>query len=121
LAGHSRSIDLPADAFDPSGQDHRLMNAVLDRCMTRFGAAEEAVQDELRRQVTAFSNLYAFLSQIMPYFDEGLESLYAFLRNLAPKLPSAGDGSKFTLDGDVALKFFRLQQMTSGAIDLAQG
>lgn len=106
---------------DPSGQDHRLMNAVLDRCVTRFEDAEEVTQNEFRGQVTAFSNLYAFLSQIMPYYDEGLEQLYAFLRNLAPKLPSAGDGSKFTLDDDVALKFFRLQQMTTGAIDLSEG
>jgi len=106
---------------DPSGQDHRLMNAVLDRCVTRFDDAEEATQNEFRGQVTAFCNLYAFLSQIMPYYDEGLEQLYAFLRNLSPKLPSAGDGSKFTLDDDVALKFFRLQQMTTGAIDLSQG
>jgi type I restriction enzyme R subunit len=106
---------------DPSGQDHKLMNAVLDRCVVRFDDAEEATQNEFRGQVTAFGNLYAFLSQIMPYYDEGLEQLYAFLRNLSLKLPSAGDGSKFTLDDDVALKFFRLQQMTTGAIDLVQG
>jgi type I restriction enzyme R subunit len=106
---------------DPTGQDHRLMNAVLDRCVARFLDAEETVQAELRGQITAFNNLYAFLSQIMPYFDEGLEQLYAFLRNLSPKLPNPGDGSKFTLDDDVALKFFRVQQMTSGAIELSHG
>lgn len=106
---------------DPTGQDHRMMNATIDRCVKRFEDAAEASQDELRGQITAFSNLYAFLSQIMPYFDDGLERLYAFLRNLSPKLPSAGDGSKFTLDDDVALKFFRVQQMTSGAIDLNAG
>ncbi len=106
---------------DPSGNDHRLMNAVLDRCVERFGNIEEGVQNEFKGQLTAFCNLYAFLSQIMPYFDEELERLYAFLRNLSPKLPSAGDGSKFTLDDDVALRFFRLQQMTTGAIDLAEG
>jgi len=106
---------------DPSGQDHRLMNAVLDRCVERFGKLEEAAQDEFRGQVKAFCSLYAFLSQIMPYFDAGLERLYAFLRNLSAKLPSPGDGSKFTLDDDVALKFFRLQQVGSGAIDLKDG
>lgn len=106
---------------DPSGQDHRLMNAVLDRCGERFGHLEEAPQNEFRGQLTAFCNLYAFLSQIMPYFDDGLERLYAFLRNLSPKLPSVGDGSKFTLDDDVALKFFRLQQVSSGTIELSSG
>jgi len=106
---------------DPSGQDHRLMNAVLDRCVDRFEALDESVQDDFRGSLTAFRNLYAFLSQIMPYFDPGLEQLYAFLRNLSPKLPQPGDGTKFTLDDDVALKFFRLQQVGEGTIDLSYG
>ncbi len=106
---------------DHSGQDHRIMNAILDRCVDRFEKLEEAVQDEFRGQLTAFRNLYSFLSQIMPYFDAGLEQLYAFLRNLSPKLPQPGDGSKFTLDDDVALKFFRLQQVGEGTIDLSEG
>ncbi len=106
---------------DHSGQDHRLMNAILDACVERFGNLEDPVQNEFRGQLTAFRNLYAFLSQIMPYYDEGLEQLYAFLRNLSLKLPQPGDGTKFTLDDDVALKFFRLQQMGEGTIDLSDG
>jgi type I restriction enzyme R subunit len=97
------------------------MNALLDRSVDRFNELDEVVQEEFRGQMTAFNNLYSFLSQIMPYFDEGLERLYAFLRNLSPKLPRPGDGSKFTLDDDVALKFFRLQQVSDGIIDLSQG
>ena len=106
---------------DHSGQDHRLMNAILDASVERFNNLDEPVQDEFRGQLTAFRNLYAFLSQIMPYFDEGLEQLYAFLRNLSPKLPHPGNGTKFTLDDDVALKFFRIQQMGEGTIDLSNG
>ena len=106
---------------DPSGQDHKQMNAVLDRCVARFGEREEAKQEEFRGLLTAFRNLYGFLSQILPYFDEELERLYAFVRNLASKLPRPGDGAKFTLDDDVALKFFRLQQVSEGTIDLSQG
>ena len=106
---------------EPSGQDHRIMNAVLDRSVERFKNLDEPVQEEFRGQLTAFCNLYSFLSQIMPYFDDGLEQLYAFLRNLAPKLPRPGDGTKFTLDDDVALKFFRLQQVSEGTIDLTDG
>jgi type I restriction enzyme R subunit len=37
------------------------------------------------------------------------------------KLPPPGDGKAFVLDDEVALRFFRLQQMTEGSIDLAQG
>jgi type I restriction enzyme R subunit len=106
---------------DPSGQDHKLMNAVLDRCIARFNECAEPAQEEFRGQLTAFCNLYGFLSQILPYFDSDLEQLYAFLRNLASKLPPPGDGSKFSLDDDVALKFFRLQQVSEGTIDLSEG
>jgi type I restriction enzyme R subunit len=106
---------------DPSGQDHKRMNAILDRCVARFEEREEAEQEEFRGLLTAFRNLYGFLSQILPYFDEELERLYAFVRNLASKLPRPGDGAKFTLDDDVALKFFRLQQVNEGTIDLSEG
>ena len=106
---------------DPSGQDHRLMNAVLDRVTDRFKKIEEKEREEFRGQLTAFCNLYSFLSQIMPYFDEELERLYAFLRNLSAKLPPPGDGKKFALNDNVALKFFRLQQVREGVIDLSAG
>ena len=106
---------------DPSGQDHKLMNAIVDRVTDRFKATEEKQREEFRGQLTAFCNLYAFLSQIMPYFDEELERLYAFLRNVSAKLPPPGDGKKFVLHDDVALKYFRLQQVSEGTIDLSEG
>jgi type I restriction enzyme R subunit len=106
---------------DPSGQDHRQMNMILDRCVARFGERAEAEQEEFRGLLTAFRNLYGFLSQILPWFDEELERLYAFVRNLGAKLPPPGDGRRFTLDDDVALKFFRVQQVSDGTIDLSQG
>ena len=106
---------------DPSGQDHKQMNAVLDRCVMRFAEHDEEAQEAFRGVLTAFRNLYSFLSQVLPYFDEELERLYAFVRNLGAKLPPPGDGVRFTLDDEVALKFFRLQQVSEGAIDLAAG
>src|SRR5690606_26755748 len=81
---------------------------------------EEAEQDEFRGQLTAYRNLYAFLSQIIPYQDSELEKLYAFVRNLIAKLPPPGDGQGFALDGEVALQYFRLQQITEGSIDLGK-
>ncbi len=71
--------------------------------------------------MTAYRNLYFFLSQIIPYQDSDLERLYAFVRHLLAKLPPSGDGQGDVLDDEVALRFFRLQQMTEGSIDLAQG
>lgn len=106
---------------NPSGQDHKMMNAVLDRSVVRFKEQDEEAQESFRGLLTAFRNLYGFLSQILPYFDEELERLYAFVRNLGPKLPPPGDGMQFTLDDEVALKFFRLQQVSTGAIYLGGG
>lgn len=106
---------------DPSGQDHKQMNAILDRCVARFKEREEAEQEEFRGLLTAFRNLYGFLSQILPYSDSSLERLYAFVRHLASKLPPPGGGKTFTVDDEVALKFFRLQQVSEGTIDLSQG
>ena len=106
---------------DHSATDHRLMNAVLDAAVDRFQDREEDEQEEFRGQLTAYRNLYAFLSQIIPYQDTDLERLYAFVRNLLAKLPPPGDGQGFVLDDEVALRYFRLQQMSEGSIDLLQG
>ena len=104
-----------------SVSDHRVMNAVLDAVVQRFQDREEEQREEFRRQLKAYRNLYAFLSQIIPYQDSDLERLYAFVRNLLSKLPPPGDGQAFVLDDEVALRFFRLQQMTEGSIDLSDG
>ena len=101
--------------------DHRVMNAVLDAVVQRFKDRSEEEREEFRGQLKAYRNLYAFLSQIIPYQDSDLERLYAFVRNLLAKLPPPGDGHAFVLDDEVALRFFRLQQMSDGSIDLSKG
>ncbi len=104
-----------------SAGDHKKLNAVLDAVVQRFEERAGEEREGFRGQLTAYRNLYAFLSQIIPYQDSDLERLYAFARNLLAKLPPPGDGRGFALDDEVALRFFRLQQMTEGSIDLAQG
>jgi len=106
---------------DHSGSDHRAMNAVLDAVVERFCAKEEKEREEFRGQLRAFRNLYAFLSQIIPYQDSELEKYYTFVRNLIAKLPPPSNGQGFALDDEVALKYFRLQQITEGSIDLGKG
>ena len=104
-----------------SVSDHSVMNAVLDAVVQRFQDRKEEEREGFRGQLKAYRNLYAFLSQIIPYQDSDLERLYAFVRNLLSKLPPPGDGQAFVLDDEVALRFFRLQQMTEGSIDLSEG
>ena len=106
---------------DHSATDHRAMNAVLDAVVQRFLDCEEEGREEFRGRLTAYRNLYAFLSQIIPYRDTDLERLYAFTRNLLAKLPPPGDGQGFVLDDEVGLRFYRLQQMDEGSIGLSEG
>ncbi|WP_232782236.1 type I restriction endonuclease subunit R [Xanthomonas citri] len=104
-----------------SGSDHKQMNAVLDAVVQRFKTQLEEKQDEFRGLLMAYRNLYAFLSQIVPYQDSDLEKLYTFVRNLMTKLPPADDGKAFVLDDEVSLRYYRMQQLTDGSIDLTQG
>ena len=106
---------------DHTASDHRAMNSILDRAVAAFQARQEEEREEFRGQITAFRNLYAFLSQIIPYQDSELEQFYTFCRNLIAKLPPPGNGKSFALDDEVALKYFRIQQMTQGSIDLSEG
>lgn len=101
--------------------DHRKMNSVLDVVVQRFQNHNVDEREKFRGQLKAYRNLYAFLSQIIPYHDSDLERLYAFVRNLLLKLPPSSDDQVFVFDNEVALQFFRLQQMTEGSIDLSDG
>ena len=104
--------------------DHRGMNAVLDPSVSRFDARRKSDEEEAedwRGKMRAFLNLYAFLSQVIPYQDSDLERLYVFLRHLAAKLPRRGSGPAYRFDDDVRLEYYRLQKINEGSISLAEG
>ena len=99
------------------------MNAALDPAVSRFTArrAENEEEAELwRGKVLAFRNLYAFLSQIIPYQDSDLERLYVFLRYLAAKVPRRKGGPAYQFDDDVRLEYYRLQKISEGSISLSK-
>lgn len=107
-----------------SPNDHREMNAALDPAVDRFKALNKDNEEEAenwRGKLMAFRNLYAFLSQIIPYQDSDLEQLYAFLRHLAAKLPRRLHGPQYNFDNDVYLEYYRLQKISEGSIDLSKG
>jgi type I restriction enzyme R subunit len=100
------------------------MNAALDPAVDRFRALQQANQEEAelwRGRLWAFRNLYAFLSQIIPYQDSDLERLYTFLRYLAAKLPRRSSDPAYHFDDDVRLEYYRLQKISEGSISLKDG
>lgn len=104
--------------------DHKAMNAVLDQARARFVQlqTQEAEEAELwRGKLQAFSNLYGFLSQVIPYQDSDLEKLYTYLRHLALKLPKRSQGKSYQFDDEIDLNYYRLQKISEGSISLAEG
>jgi len=105
---------------EPTPGDHKMMNAILDSAVERFKKLEDKEQEEFKSKLVNFRNLYAFLSQIIPYKDSDLEKLYTYLRFLHTKLPKR-DSSKYEVDDEVVLKYYRLQKISEGSIDLVVG
>ena len=106
--------------INPTPADHAKMNACIDPAVNRWLGLDEDVQEEFRKVLVAYRNLYAFLSQVIPFQDSDLEKLYSYIRFLLTKLPR-GDRDVYNLDDDVALKYYRLQKISEGVIDLHAG
>ncbi len=105
-----------------SQADHQAMNASLDPAVSRFKARQaDAPEDmeEWRGKLNSFKNLYAFLSQVIPFQDSELERLYVYLRHLAAKLPRRPTGPSYDFDDEVRLDYYRLQKISEGSISLA--
>ena len=98
--------------------DHARMEKHLRPSVDRFKALEEDEREAFRDRLGGYVNLYTFLSQIMPWTDPDLEKLYSFGRFLLPHLPVAGDVSIINPEDDVALRYYRLERISSGTIDL---
>ena len=103
--------------------DHARLNAWLDKAVKRLAerrAGDHGQEDceEFRGKLVAFRNLYAFLSQIIPYGDSDLEKLYTYVRFLIPKLPRKASGPQYHFDDEVALKYYHLEKISEGGIAL---
>ncbi len=105
-----------------SQADHQAMNAALDPAVSRFKARQGDAAEEMeewRGKLNSFKNLYAFLSQVIPYQDSDLERLYVYLRHLVAKLPRRPTGPSYDFDDDVRLDYYRLQKISEGSISLS--
>ena len=104
-----------------SVHDHATMNGILDLAVERFKSLDEIEQEELKGLFINFRNMYAFLSQVIPYQDSDLEKLYTYLRFLLSKLPRRASGPAYHLEDEVELEYYRLQKISEGSINLSRG
>lgn len=102
--------------------DHAQMQKQLQPAVDRFKAiVEDELRDAFREKLGGYVRMYSFLSQILPYGDADLEKLYSYGRYLLPHLPLDRDSSAVKLGDGVGLQYYRLQRVSSGAIDLKAG
>ncbi|WP_446009369.1 type I restriction endonuclease subunit R [Candidatus Electrothrix sp.] len=102
-----------------TAQVQKELNAFLDPAVDRFNAlATLEEQDAFKKGLRTWTNLYAFLAQIMPLPDPDLEKFFAYTRLLHSKLPRTDIADQLRVTDEVALEYYRLQKMKEGAIAL---
>lgn len=101
-----------------SSKDQGLLYAKVQPAVDRFtNLKTQEEKDDFKHTLSSFLRLYSFLSQIVPFQDPELEKLYAYGRLLHNKLPKDTD-TKYKLDDDIALEYYRLQKISEGSIKL---
>jgi len=82
-----------AAILDPSSATQSaVLNAATDPAVQRWNAmADEDEQEDFRTALRDFVRAYAFLAQIVPYGEPGMESLYYYGKYLLVRLPKVAD------------------------------
>jgi type I restriction enzyme R subunit len=110
----------PEEQQNPA--DHANMQRHLQPAVDRFKAiTDEAKRSDFREKLGGYVQIYAFLSQIVPYADPELEMLYSYGKFLLPHLPLDRDNTVLKLGDEVGLQYYRLERVSSGAIELKEG
>lgn len=113
--------------FDPGTKlnhpkQQKYLYSFTDLAVDRFRAIEEEdKQEEFKKGLRSWTNLYAFLAQIMPFVDPEFEKFYAYAKLLQTRLPKRELSESLHLDDEVALEYYRLQKIKEGAIELEKG
>lgn len=103
-----------------SAKDQKYLYAFTDNAVDRFKGLDEEYQDEFKKGLRTWTNLYAFLSQIMPFTDVDSEKFYAYAKLLQTRLPKRDLSEVIQLDDEIALEYYRLQKIKEGAIELTK-
>ena len=117
-------IDLFSNVyFQPSGimssKDQAKLYAFVDPAVERYKALEtEDEKEEFKKSLRTWTNLYAFMAQIMPFKEPEFEKFYAYAKLLQTKLPKRILSEQLHFDDEVVMEYYRLQKIKEGSIDL---
>ncbi|MBD3181671.1 DEAD/DEAH box helicase [Candidatus Poribacteria bacterium] len=106
--------------FDRRVKQDRL-NPILNEVAERFVKLTNEKKEEFKKLLRSYIRLYAFLSQIIPFKDPGLEKLYVFGRMLIRKLPIEKDRLPVEVMDQVDMDSYRIQLISDDGINLDKG
>jgi len=101
--------------------DHARLNKHIQPARDRYKALDEEKRKLFRDKLSAFTRLYSYISQILPYSDSDMEKLYSYGRFLLPYLPSEKDDETIKPDDETTLQYYRTERVMSGSISLEDG
>lgn len=112
--------------FDPTTQmtprTQAQLYSYIDPAVDRYKAIDtEDCQDEFKKSLRTWTNLYAFMAQIMPFREPEFEKFYAYAKLLLTKLSKRDLAESMKLGDEVALEYYRLEKIKEGSIDLITG
>ena len=94
----------------------------IDPAVDRYKNIEaEEEKEAFKKSLRTWTNLYAFMAQIMPFREVEFEKFYAYAKLLLTKLPKRDLAESMKLTDEVALEYYRLQKIKDGSIDLIAG
>ena len=94
----------------------------IDPAVDRYKNIEaEEEKEAFKKSLRTWTNLYAFMAQIMPFREVEFEKFYAYAKLLLTKLPKRNLAESMKLTDEVALEYYRLQKIKDGSIDLIAG
>lgn len=97
--------------------DLAKLNGYIDPAVDKFDMLTTEEKIEVRSWLHKFNRNYDFLSHIIRFDDKRLHKFSAYARLLVRKLRIEGDPTP-TLEDEVALQYFRLQEIYEGSIEL---
>ena len=100
----------------------KYLYSFTDQAVDRYKKIEEEEKkDEFKKGIRSWTNLYAFIAQVIPFSDSDSEKFYAYAKLLQTRLPKRELSEALHLDDEVALEYYRLQKIKEGSIDLIKG
>ena len=104
-----------------NGTNRSQFDPILDLCVEEYLKLDEDGQVDFKSSAKAFTRLYAFLSQVLPYGNPRWEKLSIFLNFLITKLPAPveQDLSRGVLEA-VDMDSYRMERKAARSINLAE-